>query len=97
MVKQRFFFKPESCLSSNTPMPIDVSKFKVIKDDFMEEQGCKIYQDELRGQVNIFRRGKFLTTARTVAFFRILQIFDLMLTSETSKRKRIWHFGTLQS
>ncbi|KAA6366627.1 MAG: hypothetical protein EZS28_037847 [Streblomastix strix] len=54
----------QSSSTSNTPWPVDLSKYKVIEDDFMEEQGCKVYQNELTEQVHIFRRGKFLAIVK---------------------------------
>jgi hypothetical protein len=47
-----------------------MSKYKVIEDDFMEEQGCKVYWNEQTGQVHIFRRGKFLAIAKEDGIFQ---------------------------
>ncbi|KAA6399049.1 MAG: hypothetical protein EZS28_005430 [Streblomastix strix] len=62
--------QPQSSSSSDIIKPVDMSKYKVIEDDFMEEQSCKVYWSELTGQVHIFRRGKFLSIAKEVGIFQ---------------------------
>ncbi|KAA6366934.1 MAG: hypothetical protein EZS28_037540, partial [Streblomastix strix] len=60
----------QSSSSQDVTRPVDMSKYKVIEDDFMEEQGCKVYWNELTGQVHIFRRGKFLAIAKEDGIFQ---------------------------
>ncbi|KAA6366534.1 MAG: hypothetical protein EZS28_037939 [Streblomastix strix] len=51
-------------------MPVDISLFKMIENDFIEEQGCKIYWDELIGQIHIFKGRKFLAITRDDGIFQ---------------------------
>ncbi|KAA6352974.1 MAG: hypothetical protein EZS28_051499 [Streblomastix strix] len=60
----------QSSSSYDVTKPVNMSKHKVIEDDFMEEQGCKLYWNEQTGQVHIFRRGKFLAIAMEDGIFQ---------------------------
>ncbi|KAA6385957.1 MAG: hypothetical protein EZS28_018514 [Streblomastix strix] len=63
--------------SQDVTRPVDLSKYKVIEDEFMEEQGYKVYWNELTGQVHIFRRGKFLAIAKEDGIFQAHTDFRL--------------------
>ncbi|KAA6353728.1 MAG: hypothetical protein EZS28_050745, partial [Streblomastix strix] len=52
------------------PKALDMSKYKVIEDEFMEEQNFKVYWVELTRQVHIFRRGMFLAIAKDYGIFQ---------------------------